>query len=262
MLRDGRTIAVAEEQGCRVQLLRASDGGLLRSVGGEGKELGAFRFPLGVCGLPNGGFVVCDRNNHRIQFFDQHCVARHSITDFRNPCAVALDGDGNVLVVEQSSDRITVLTRGGRRRENRLLGLATSGKQKGVGVRPEDGCVVVMDGQNNRLILCEPPSAVRYSAFEWERAGWMMHLRSRCQDLRFINSNESDIPTHVPNHTGHLPDTSCVSETLVSKTSVFTNESGTEMEEGSAACIFTFFDAPTNVFNLITCFLLSRGFKL
>ena len=85
---------------CRVHKYSA-DGALLASWGSPGKNNPSdFHLPHGV-GIDNEGrLLVCDRENHRIQIFDQEGEFLAMWTGFRQPCDVTVGPNGEAYVPE------------------------------------------------------------------------------------------------------------------------------------------------------------------
>ena len=54
----------------RVQVFELS-GKFVTKFGSKGRERGEFNCPISTASLSDGRIVVIDRNNHRIQIFDQ-----------------------------------------------------------------------------------------------------------------------------------------------------------------------------------------------
>jgi len=52
-----------------VKVVNAADCSVIETFGERGSEDGQFKFPRGVSSMPDGGFVVADTENHRIQLF-------------------------------------------------------------------------------------------------------------------------------------------------------------------------------------------------
>jgi DNA-binding beta-propeller fold protein YncE len=84
-------------------------GAFLKSWGSPGTTGdGNFNLPHGIGLDGRGRVVVCDRENHRIQVFDQDGEHLETWTGFRQPTAVAMGPDGNVYVSELQH-RVTVV---------------------------------------------------------------------------------------------------------------------------------------------------------
>ena len=98
---DAGDIFVSDGYGnCRVHKFDAG-GALVKSWGSPGLEdPGDFNLPHGI-GLDNEGrLLVCDRQNHRIQVFDQDGNYITLWTGFRQPTDVVVGPDGEVYVPE------------------------------------------------------------------------------------------------------------------------------------------------------------------
>ena len=107
------------------------NGAVLKSIGGRGTRLGAFRFPNGIRMSKRKHIYVCDSNNHRIQIFDTHLNFLRSLGkkgtnqgEFDSPTDLDIDEDGNLYVVEQCNHRVQVLTEHGE--HLRFIGDLTS----------------------------------------------------------------------------------------------------------------------------------------
>lgn len=85
---------------CRVHRYSA-DGSLVTSWGSPGTvNPGDFNLPHGIALDNEGRVLVCDRENHRIQIFDQEGEYLAMWTGFRQPCDVAVGPDGEAYVAE------------------------------------------------------------------------------------------------------------------------------------------------------------------
>ena len=106
-------IFVADGYGnCRVHKFDAA-GTLLRSWGLPGKERpGDFHLPHGIGLDKEGKVLVCDRENHRIQVFDQDGEYLTMWTGFRQPCNLAVGPGGEVYVTELQH-RLSILDSNG-----------------------------------------------------------------------------------------------------------------------------------------------------
>ena len=88
-------------------------GALVISWGSPGKNNpGDFHLPHGVALDNDGRVLVCDRENHRIQIFDQEGEYKSMWTGFRQPCDAAVGPDGTVYVAELRH-RVSILDAGG-----------------------------------------------------------------------------------------------------------------------------------------------------
>ncbi len=110
---DGTIFVSDGYQNCRVHKYDA-EGNHLMSWGVPGKvEPGHFHLPHGI-GVDNRGRVlVCDRENHRIQLFNQDGEHLETWTGFRQPTAVVIGPDDTVYVPELQA-RVTILDSDGK----------------------------------------------------------------------------------------------------------------------------------------------------
>ena len=81
-----------------------ASGSLITSWGVPGKvNPGEFHVPHGVGVHPDGRVLLCDRENDRIQIFDQEGKFLGMWTGFTMPCSVTIGPDGTVYVPELRS---------------------------------------------------------------------------------------------------------------------------------------------------------------
>ena len=78
----------------------APDGRLLFSWGEPGSGQGQFNIPHGIAVDRKGTVFVADRENSRIQLFDDKGKYLDEWTDVARPCQIFIDGDGAVYVAE------------------------------------------------------------------------------------------------------------------------------------------------------------------
>ena len=95
-------------------------GDWLKSVGGEGKQLGQFDEPHAVAVGPNGDVFVADSGNRRIQRLDTEgkplgAFGEHGSGpgQLDTPWTVAVSQDGLLLVGEKDRSRVQIFTRDG-----------------------------------------------------------------------------------------------------------------------------------------------------
>ena len=70
------------------------------SWGGPGVDPGEFSLPHNIA-IDNDGYLyVADRENHRIQVFDQNGSFQHEYTNVHRPCALRIDSNGLMYVGE------------------------------------------------------------------------------------------------------------------------------------------------------------------
>ncbi|HEY8504670.1 MAG TPA: NHL repeat-containing protein [Gemmataceae bacterium] len=105
-------VYVTDDLGHSVQVFDR-DGTFRRRIGGHGTAPGRFAYP--DCTVTDGrGLVVADTGNNRVQFLDASGAAREQLRGwgwlgrFRNPRAVALDGQGRLFVADWGNDCVHV----------------------------------------------------------------------------------------------------------------------------------------------------------
>lgn len=161
------------------------DGQYVLAWGSEGEGEGQFREPWGIAVAPDGSVYVADSWNHRIQKFDpegRFLLGWGSFGDtggqagglpeqFYGPRGMAVDADGNLLVVDTGNERVlkygpdgTIIGQfGGQGMDDGLfsepVGIALDG----------DGNIYVADTWNQRIQKFD--SDFRYLA-QWHVDGW------------------------------------------------------------------------------------------
>jgi DNA-binding beta-propeller fold protein YncE len=94
----------------------AADGSHLMSWGEPGTEPGQFRLPHAVWIDRKGRLLVADRENDRVQVFDQEGRLLHVWpTEMVGPAVIYVDADDIVYIVEHNSGQLSVLTLEGER---------------------------------------------------------------------------------------------------------------------------------------------------
>jgi DNA-binding beta-propeller fold protein YncE len=126
---DGNVI-VADRDNHRIRKITPL--GLVSTLAGNGEEghqdgegtVAQFDFPQGVAVDGEGNVIVADRDNHRIQKITPHGHVstlagtgevghqdgEGTVAQFDDPCGVAVDGGGNVIVADASNHRIRKIT--------------------------------------------------------------------------------------------------------------------------------------------------------
>jgi len=137
------------------------DGQWLWSGGVRGSAVGQFNYPHGVAVDQHSGWLyVADTNNHRVQVFD---TASRSVTAVPTspsdlPVAVAVDRQGNLLVVDVSAAQIQRFDPAGQR----LTTWGSPGTGKGEFSRPlscaldDHGNLYIADTGNHRIQQFDP----------------------------------------------------------------------------------------------------------
>jgi sugar lactone lactonase YvrE len=103
------TLYVADTGRNRILVL-GPNGNLLRQVGRQGPDLGAFTQPMNLAFAPDGGFVVADWENGRLERFDASFTATDAWTVGFRPFGVAVDGLGRVFAPDNDRRLIEAYT--------------------------------------------------------------------------------------------------------------------------------------------------------
>ena len=99
---------------CRVHKFSA-DGQLLKSWGGPGAGAGQFNLPHGVWIDQDGRVLVADRENDRIQLFDQEGTHLGQWpAELIGPAVIWMDSDRNAYVAEHNGGFFSILDSDGR----------------------------------------------------------------------------------------------------------------------------------------------------
>jgi len=87
----------------------SSDGSLLFSWGGKGIHPGQFNLPHGICVDREERVYVADRENNRLQVFNEEGDFLKGWRDLKRPNDVSVDAEGNIYVAELEH-RVSVLS--------------------------------------------------------------------------------------------------------------------------------------------------------
>lgn len=103
-------IYISERIGNRIQEFDAN-GGFIRTVGSSGSGDGQYNVPLDVAAGLDGSLYVSDWLNDRIIRFDSTgtFVSNWDFSGLGSPNGMAIDHDGNVLVIDTSNHHVVVL---------------------------------------------------------------------------------------------------------------------------------------------------------
>lgn len=131
------------------------DGELLLSWGSQGDGPGEFALLHNIWVDPRGRVLICDRENHRIQFFDGEGVFLEEWTDLQSPGDIWIR-DNIVYVVEQGpGNGVSIWTLDGdlitRWRGNAGPGLGTLAAAHGICVDSEGSIYVTEIGDAQRV---------------------------------------------------------------------------------------------------------------
>ena len=165
-------IYIADTRNHRVRKLDAT--GIITTVAGDGtpgQEQGELNYPKGLAWNAAGGLFIADQNNDRVEQlmpdgamitvagtgipgFDGDGLPPLS-TQLFSPAAVALTGDGALVVADGGNHRVRILGPAGT-----LLTLATQVDARGVAV-DKFGAVYVADTSNHRILSIDPGGTAR-----------------------------------------------------------------------------------------------------
>ena len=106
------TLYVADTGRNRILVL-GPNGNLLRQVGRQGQDLGAFTQPMNLAFGPDGSFVVADWENGRLERFDASFTATDGWTLGFRPFGVAVDGLGRVFAPDNDRRLVEAYTPSG-----------------------------------------------------------------------------------------------------------------------------------------------------
>lgn len=163
------SLHIVEQGAAQVRVL-ASDGGLLRVIGGPGTGDGRFRCPEGLALGADGAIYLADPCDHRVQVLGPDGSFRRSLglagqpgradDRFDSPSDVAVDGSGRIYVADTGNHRVQVFDSGGR--FLRRIGTGSAGREFDRLRRPRrlavgtDGKVYVADTGNQRVLVLAP----------------------------------------------------------------------------------------------------------
>ena len=102
---NGEELFVADAYNSRIQVLRMSDGQVIRIIGSKGSSTGQFNWPSGICISPNGKFLaVADTYNERVQVFHTSDGTHYRTLKkkFEYPSSVCYSPNGEFLFVADS----------------------------------------------------------------------------------------------------------------------------------------------------------------
>ena len=152
-----RRLYVADIRGHRVEVFSTDDGTHIDGFGGVGSEPGTFYFPMGLAVTPDGGLLVSDMMNARVQAFD----ARRKFTgsmgrpgnrygDMGKPRQVAVGPDGVIFVADAEFAHVHLY--GAERQLLMMLG----GADSAVGATPMPVGIAVATELPSRLSALVP----------------------------------------------------------------------------------------------------------
>jgi sugar lactone lactonase YvrE len=132
---------------------------------GEG-TVAQFKTPLGLALDGDGNVIVADTENHRIRKITQkghvstlagtgvegYQDGQGSVAQFKIPCGIAVDGEGNVFVADTSDHRIRKITPQGH--VSTLAGTGEEGQRDGEGTVAQfnNSRGVAVDGDGNVFV--------------------------------------------------------------------------------------------------------------
>ncbi len=139
---------------------------LVSEFGDSGTGTGQFQWPAGVatwgqaCGSNNCRFLVSDSGNNRIQIFDENAAFLSAFGtvgsgngQFNNPQGLAIDRNGNVIVVDSNNSRLQVLNFDGANLT--FVKNITGGFSNPTGLSVYGNYIIVADTGNNKVKLLD-----------------------------------------------------------------------------------------------------------
>jgi hypothetical protein len=146
---------VADAQDCAVKVF-SRQGRFLRSFGRKGSGPGELNFPSGVA-VEEGGAVVADKLNFRIQYFDRDGVVRGGFKLPFPPDRVFILGPDRLLVTANPAGR--------RRGEKLLRVLDRAGRILWAGLEARASADPVADAFRNMILVCPGDADVFHVVF-------------------------------------------------------------------------------------------------
>jgi DNA-binding beta-propeller fold protein YncE len=108
-------IFVADGEGGNNRIVKFSkDGTFIKSWGSKGAGQGQFDIPHCIAMDGKGRIWVCDRNNKRIQLFDQDGKFLEEMTQFGAPVSIAFTKDDRVFVAVSPGNQVAIGTADGK----------------------------------------------------------------------------------------------------------------------------------------------------
>ncbi|XP_019621272.1 PREDICTED: tripartite motif-containing protein 2-like [Branchiostoma belcheri] len=85
------------------------DGQFLFQFGGRGRGEGQLKQPSGICTDRAGNIIVADHGNSRVEMFDKTGkFLKHITTDMKEPWAVAMATQGQLVVTNHMEDKVSI----------------------------------------------------------------------------------------------------------------------------------------------------------
>jgi streptogramin lyase len=85
----------------------SKDGKFIKAWGKKGTAPGEFDIPHCAVFDSSGRLVVCDRNNNRIQIFDQDGNYISELKQYSRPSGIAIDKNGTIYVADSESESVS-----------------------------------------------------------------------------------------------------------------------------------------------------------
>ena len=150
-------IAVSDR--CSNQVKKYSlQGKLLSVIGCHGKKNGQFNYPIGLAFSNNKLLYVVDRNNYRVQVFQQDDIFAFSFGnkgnnpgEFQYPARIAIDPNNNVLVTDLTANCVHVFTDRGQ-----IIRTINSNTPWAITISPTGYLIIDHNGDDNKIRVWSP----------------------------------------------------------------------------------------------------------
>ena len=150
---------VAVSEWCGHQVKKYSlQGELLSVIGCHGNKNGQFDHPTGLAFNKNKLLYVVDRDNYRVQVFQQDDKFSFSFGSrgsnpgqFWHPVGIAIDHNNNVIVTDYGANHIVIFTQSGE-----FIQTINSYRPCNIAISPTGYLITDHDGRNNKIRIWSP----------------------------------------------------------------------------------------------------------
>ena len=150
-------VAVSDEGSHQVKKY-SLQGELLSVIGCHGNQNGQFNYPRGLAFNNNKSLYVVDKDNYRVQVFQQDDTFAFSFGSrgsnpgqFQCPVRIAIDPNNNVLVTDYSANCINLLTQNGQ-----FIQKINSYKPRSITISATGYLITGHDGDDNKIKVWSP----------------------------------------------------------------------------------------------------------